>query len=766
MANSMRLGRVGVAIVAASIVALLASVLVPFLRPAATPLAGAKGPVVVVGMTGVPWEAVGPRTPTLSTLASDAVLANVSVRTFDLTTCSFAGWVTLNTGVRTRGVAQAGQSCTEAADLLAGGVEAHRDRLAVWDHILANNEGNLFTPEFGALGSTITRAGKSVAAVGGGGAVAIANADGVPYGKTVLVPSRDGVNQSIAEAYGKVKGADVVVVDLGTAHRDSTPSSALEAAFVPPGKVSARTRSAAERIDAQLGALVEQLEPGTTLIVTSLGDADRQTARLQIFMETVIGQNAGGGATTGGAATGGAATGGVATSATDAGAAASGGRLLTSASTRQPGLIQNVDVHAAILDALAIPTPPSAAGATLSVYDQRATPADLAEVNARAIMTRAMVGLFYTLFVVGAGVIYIGMTITIRGGRFGIHHAFSLLVSAAMPAASLLINLLPWWSAGRFSAVTFTLGILAIATAIAGAAMWLVHTAPMKPLTDPERGGFPAVAHAAVLVALVTALTLGIDALLGSPLHASSVLGDQPQSGGRFYGMSNAPFAIWAVSMLFLALIAARHLAGHRRARLGVVVILGLVAIVIDGAPNIGADFGGPPPLLIGFGVLTFWAAGVRLTPLRAGATAIGAIALAILISWLDWLRDTPTHLGAFFQSLIDGQALSVIARKAHQLGTQVPWPAWIIAGAVLVAGFYYLRRTGLHPLHDRGDFPELSVGALAAFATLMVGMLINDSGLVIPLIGGIYMAGLWGIAGLDGNENERYGRKLFEAHA
>lgn len=741
MANSMRLGRMGAAIVAASIVALLASVLVPFLRPTATPLKSAQGPVVVVGMTGVPWEAVGPRTPTLATLASNAVLANVSVRTFDLTTCSFAGWVTLNTGVRTRGVAQARQSCTEAADLLAGGVEAHRDRLAVWDHILANNEGNLFRPEFGALGATITRAGKSVAAVGGGGAVAIANADGVPYGKTVLVPSRDGVNQSIAEAYGKVKGADVVVVDLGTAHRDSTPSSALEAAFVPPGKVSARTRSAAERIDAQLAALVEELEPGTTLIVTSLGDADRQTARLQIFMETVIGQKTMGGTTT-------------------------GGRLLTSASTRQPGLIQNVDVHAAILDALAIPTPPSAAGATLSVYDQRATPADLAEVNARAIMTRAMVGLFYTLFVAGAGVIYIGMTITIRGGRFGIHHAFSLLVSAAMPAASLLINLLPWWNAGRFSAVTFTLGILAIATAIAGAAMWLAHTAPMKPLTDLEHGGFPAVAHAAVLVALTTALTLGIDALLGSPLHASSVLGDQPQSGGRFYGMSNAPFAIWAISMLFLALIAARHLAGHRRARLGVVVTLGLVAIVIDGAPNIGADFGGPPPLLIGFGILTFWAAGVRLTPLRAGVTAIGAIALAILISWLDWLRDTPTHLGAFFQSLIDGQALSVIARKAHQLGTQVPWPAWLVAGAVLVAGFYYLRRTGLHPLHDRGDFPELSVGALAAFATLMVGMLINDSGLVIPLIGGIYMAGLWGIAGLDGNENERYGRKLFEAHA
>ena len=159
---------------------------------------------------------------------------------------------------------------------------------------------------------------------------------------------------------------------------------------------------------------------GDARVGQSLGDADRQTARLQIYMQTVIGQDTGG--------------------------------LATSVSTRQPGLIQNVDVQAAIFDSLGLDVPAGGAGAPPEFLVSDEGPAFLADVNERAIMTRSMVGLFYVLFVVSAIIIFTGVAATIRGGRFSIHHLFSLLVFTAMPAASFLVNLVPWWRAGRFGA--------------------------------------------------------------------------------------------------------------------------------------------------------------------------------------------------------------------------------------------------------------------------------------------------------------------------
>ncbi|MGV4290136.1 hypothetical protein [Trueperella pyogenes] len=745
MAKSMRLGRMGIVIIAVTVMALLASFVVPLLRPSHEEL-GRGHKVVFVGMTGIPWEAVGSRTPTLAALAEQAAVANVSVRTFDLTTCSIAGWATLNTGVRTRGIATSSEPCAEYSDILTGQNAIRDGRLTLWGTLTENNATNGFHPQFGALAGAVTASGRTVAAIGGGAAVAIAEADGHLLGNTIGSPSQDGVNR-VAKAYKQVADADLVVIDLGSAHRDSTPSTPLEAALVPPGPISAHTRAVAESLDAQLAELLPALKPGTTLIVSSLGDSDRRTARLQMYLQTVIGSPQSG--------------------------------LVSSPSTRQAGLIQNVDVHAAILQALGVDVPESAAGAPLTRIDSDAGPAALTDVNNRAMKTRAVVALFYILFVIGAAVIFTAMVTAIRGGRFGIHHAFSVLVVAAMPVSSFLINLLPWWRVGGFSAVAFTVGVLAIAVLITAIAMLLVQratwlrlaqekadadgTARLGALTAPEAGGLPAIALASAFIAFLTAVVIGLDAMLGSPLHANSVLGDQPQSGGRFYGISNAPFAVWAVALIFLAVVAARVLAERRALRIGVVVMLGFVAIYVNGAPHIGADFGGPPPLFVGFTILVLAILGVRMTPVRVAATFAGAAFLALAISGLDWLRPSPTHLGRFFQSVINGDAGSVILRKAQQLITQVPWPAWILAIVIVWVGLYYVNRAGLHPLRDRPDFPELRGGAIAVVSVLLVGMLINDSGLVIPLIGGVFMASLWVIAGLDGDENERYGRNVFE---
>ena len=724
------------------LIALVFTIFLPMLRDYdPQPMPKGTGKVVVVGMVGVPWEAIDSRTPTLLDLSQTSTIANTSVRTFSMTTCPVGGWMTLNSGVRSAGISNAEQSCVESSYVLAQNPSDSIDHLEVWEDILANNEANRFNPQFGLLGETIVADGRSVAAVGPGAAVAIADRDGDPLGDVIDVPMNGPVTENAVDGYRAVSDADLVVIDLGSAHRDSTPASQLEMTFIPPGGVSARTLASTARIDSELGLLLEALEPGTTLIVASLGDSDREAARLQLYLQTVIGEDTGG--------------------------------LATSASTRQPGIIQNVDVQAAIFDAFGLDVPAAAAGVPPRFLTSDDGPAHLADVNERAIMTRAMVGLFYVLFVVGVMIIFAGVATTIRGGRFGIHHLFSLLVSAAMPAASFLVNLLPWWRAGRYGAVTFTIGVAAIAMGIAAIALRLAQARTEalvhleKKGIEPAVSGVRSIALAPAFIALVTAATIGIDAALGSPLHSISVLGDQPQSGGRFYGMSNAPFAIWAVSMIFLTLIAVTIVKSYRAkvAVPAVIATMAFIAIYINGAPHIGADFGGPPALVLGFGVFALLVFGVRITFARVVILGAAAALSAVAIAFLDWLRPpaSRTHLGQFFQSLLDGEGPGIVLRKFEQLVGQVPWFGWIAAALLLAFMWFMAKRAGIRPLRDHEDCPELRAGAIAALVTLVSAMFINDSGLVIPLIGGMYLMCLWSVAGLDGNENERYGRNLFE---
>ena len=74
-----------------------------------------------------------------------------------------------------------------------------------------------------------------------------------------------------------------------------------------------------------------------------------------------------------------------------------------------------------------------------------------------------------------------------------------------------------------------------------------------------------------------------------------------------------------------------------RRRRLALVVLA--AALAVEALPSLGADFGGPPGLLLGGLLVVATAAGVRLTWRRVLAAVVGAGALVALVAVPDWLR-------------------------------------------------------------------------------------------------------------------------------
>ncbi len=158
------------------------------------------------------------------------------------------------------------------------------------------------------------------------------------------------------------------------------------------------------------------------------------------------------------------------------------------------------------------------------------------------------------------------------------------------------------------------------------------------------------------------------------------------------------------------------------------------------GAPWAGANFGGTLSTLPGFALLVIGISGAAITVPRIAIAGLAAVALVLLVAWLDWLRpDTSrTHFGSFFADLIDGQALSVATRKVRaSLGTlqRSPYYGWLVPIAYLIIA-RLVRGPGVGAMRDlHRRWPVLRYAIWASLLTGAVGFATNDSGIIIPAL-------------------------------
>ncbi|WP_298888613.1 hypothetical protein [uncultured Serinicoccus sp.] len=398
---------------------------------------------------------------------------------------------------------------------------------------------------------------------------------------------------------------------------------------------------------------------------------------------------------------------------------------LSSGSTRQTGLVQLVDLTPTVLSLADVPPGPDGAalpGSPVTAVEGATTDpaqdsADLATavsdakrlapwtLGALAVVLLPLLGLAGLL---GSRRLLVGTTATVM----------------AVPAVTFLAGLVPWWRAGQpWPALTAT--VLAVAALVAALAVHLAHRA--GPVTGPSRRS-PLLLPA--LVAAATLVVLGVDTIWSSRLGLVSVLGLQPVTAGRFYGQGNVGFGM-LLGALLVVLAAALSWLPRRGAALAV-ALLGGASLLLGAAPGAGADFGSVPATAVVTGLLLLAALGLRWTWRSLLAVAAGSAVLALLAMVLDWLRgpERRTHLGAFVQSALDGEALGIVTRKLEQsLGILVSYPlSWLAVAALLAVAWVVVRRPGWSgPLWRE---PGVTPVAAAALAGMTVAWVLNDSGI------------------------------------
>jgi hypothetical protein len=329
-------------------------------------------------------------------------------------------------------------------------------------------------------------------------------------------------------------------------------------------------------------------------------------------------------------------------------------------------------------------------------------------------------------------------------------------VSLTIVAAELLALAWFWFRRSPASRRTFAFTLLTqggffIAVFLSTATLWWRWPSPGVSL-------YFVVLGISVLMALVAQLALKryrflaivvpaylillVDGVLGTPLQFGSMFADGPVIGGRFYGFGNSTFATLAVAALVCAGWAGQKLIDKSRVQAGLaVLVIGGAAIVVDGKPGWGTDFGGiialtPAVLLMAW--LT-WRGSISLRAL-IGVGVVGVLAVSA-VAVLDYLRppEQRSHFGTFVARLLDGDVSDVLIRKLQMAVQFFTGPSgWAMLVAVVLCMLATVLPQRVPSASYRSFYTSLPMvrPTLLALSTCgLVGMLLNDAGVALPAI-------------------------------
>jgi hypothetical protein len=263
--------------------------------------------------------------------------------------------------------------------------------------------------------------------------------------------------------------------------------------------------------------------------------------------------------------------------------------------------------------------------------------------------------------------------------------------------------------------------------------------------------------RALAVAAAVTVGAYALDAILGSPLSALSLLGPNPGLGVRFYGIGNELESLLSVLVVggigaALAGFAPRLSPGRCAV---VFLVVGLVCAGIFASGRFGADVGAAIDFPMGVAVAALVVTGGR----RRWILLVILIPLVVLalLALADLLTGANSH---FTRSVLDAGGLHSLGdtaqRRLEQTARSFVRPVLLVALPVVAIGVLVavLRRATLAGWVR--DAPAMRAALIGAVVATIVATLANDSGALLLEIGAAYLLVFLGWAWAEGGRSPR----------
>ena len=719
-----------------------------------------KENLLVLGVTGLRFEdIIGQfkyRTyKNLEKFLENSALGNNIVRSLSSATCPADGWLALNTGKRMPDVYRGGAG-------ICVSFEAPYDsgRIHDWNAYVQSEKDSNYGAELGTLASRLSKV--KTKAIGLGAAVALAKSNG-KHGDYTSASENDYIfAKDVSNALTDNK---LVIADLGSIrpYENIIPRNySIDSYFMAAerGRMEKRQYSQekmlkrggedyyetalsrdTDKMLRRIDTVLSYQKPNQNIILVSLADSGSKPHLQMMAVKGPVFAHKG---------------------------------FISSTSTRHLGLAQNADVHDKILELLGQEEKSSLStiSSTLPAIRQGDVLPNSAQkydgsrinqlidraVHADRIRSIAPVFLVYMICITGLLFLAVGLFMNKHVVNFIEKHAykniskivksvrlwnalrFISLVVACIPISGLVYNLIPWWRHSMQQVGTIFVSTL-IAVIIASICS---TTRNKKSLTNPL-----------LIISFLYVIILTLDPLIGNKLLLDSVLGSQSIVGARMYGFGNIMFALFSSAILiFTATLCEKFVLQKKKIAIFTILVAGMVfAVLVDGLPPLGADFGGPPAIIPAFIFLMLILLGIKLNWKKVLLVGIFTVLSVSGIAIFDWSRPAVerTHLGDFVQIVLDGGLWQVIYRKIGANINMLSSPLIVIAiGGVVIISYIFIYP---HFKAKRGfnadsyfwlineytnetlvhNFIIFKPMIYALTVLHFIGGSINDSGIIIP---------------------------------
>lgn len=672
------------------------------------------GHIVLVVADGLDWSILnGGQMPNLRRLASEGSLGLMNTRSPALKSPG-SGHLTIGAGTRLAGdlaggltlepgeESKQGSPATVLRRTTGGVIPSGGAGFIGLPQIYARNREAQYPFEIGALAGTLTQKGLSVGAVGNSdrpgdpfrpaaslaadslGVVRLAKLAGLnaadadfPFG---IRSDYRAYRRAIEELW---PGTNLLVVELGDFSRlwhdgeSALPHIKLEAIR--------RVAAAADRF---IGDLAARMDPSHDLLIISVPTPRPESLDSFDLLSFCLFRGPG-----------------------------YGPGLLYSGSTRRPGLVANTDLAPTIISLFGLSIPQSMVGRPVSGGVRLSEEENFAwdylfsfQEKAREVqgLRRPLLRSLIFLEILAAAVLLLG---SVRSAATVARLFPVLLFLTALPLG---LFLWPGW----FMATPAALAVMLISLAgLAALAYCLERERPLDGL---------------LLITGLTWAAIMADTLSGARLALVSPMSYSPSGGARYYGIGNEYAGVFIGSSLVFSGLLHDRFNGSLRLAAAMVPVFSVWLLV---GPSLGANFGGAISAAVGYSVAFVGLGGlgsVKRSLVAVGAAGVLAGGTAVV---LDLLAPEPSYLARALAMAVDQglPALGQIAvRKISMNLRLIRYTNWTLLFLASMAAFIYLiGRPG-------GLFPGISAnhsGLKAALAGLGIGslaaLILNDSGIV-----------------------------------
>ncbi len=401
-----------------------------------------------------------------------------------------------------------------------------------------------------------------------------------------------------------------------------------------------------------------------------------------------------------------------------------GNQLLLSASTKRNGLLTNLDIGPTILAHWRIASTSLFSGnplTTVSCADPITylnKQLTIFQVNhtQRPLLIKGYVLLLIIL------VLFILLLLLCGKNTARLYQILSTLL-LSVTSIPLLLLLLPLFPSNHLA-----FRIIALLTGVA-VVHWFLHRK------------YSILPHLTFLY-LLTALAISTDLLLGAPLMKNSILGYDPISGARYYGVGNEYLGVLfgsSVVGLTLLLEMAKEKRGERLSK-KLIPLLGICAlflIILVAAPQWGTNVGGAITFLISYLLLFAFLFRHKLSfrlLITAGVTT--ALFLLLLFAWdLHRPIEAQSHIGQTARLIkTEGAAslLPIFVRKISMNLKLIRYSLWSRVFLTFLAALALVLHKPPGLLQKLfGQYHYLQTGFYTGLIGSFIILAVNDSGIV-----------------------------------